>query len=302
MMPHSPRQTGAGFARRRSCASKQYATVTRRRSNQGDCCPAGRVLDSHQYGMEYGIPNGTGKKQEEMTAKGSEPLIDSVYGRLRDMILANVLRSGQKLVDRDLAEQLGVSRTPVREALGRLAMMGLVEARSRRGYYVRQYTARDVVDIYQFRRILEVSAARLAAQNARPEHVEKFKHILVELDTLTANPSNLTKSVELDLQIHNLIAEASGNALLRQTIRNLMDKVMCFIWVDWLGPRSAVPETTAAAHREHQDMITKIMEKDPDGAAESLGAHIDHARESLEGVLRAREDLQSAVLLGGPPT
>ena len=58
----------------------------------------------------------------------TEPLIDSVYSRLRDLILANVLRSGQKLVDRDLAEQLGVSRTPVREALGRLAMMGLVES------------------------------------------------------------------------------------------------------------------------------------------------------------------------------
>src|SRR5210317_368157 len=105
-----------------------------------------------------------------MVTDKAEPLIDSVYSRLRDLILSNVLRAGQKLVDRDLAEQLGVSRTPVREALGRLAMVGLVEARSRRGYYVKQYTAEEMTDLYHFRKILEVSAARLAAENARPEH------------------------------------------------------------------------------------------------------------------------------------
>ena len=249
--------------------------------------------------MQYGIPNGTGTLELAMVAKGPEPLIDSVYARLRDMILANVLRSGQKLVDRDLAEQLGVSRTPVREALGRLAMMGLVEARSRRGYYVRQYTADDVSDLYEFRRILEVSAARLAAENAQPEHIEQFERILVELDELAADSSNRARSVELDLEIHNLIAAASGNASLEEAIQNLMDKVMCFIWVDWVDPRSAVPETVAAAHREHKDMITRIIEKDADGAAESLGAHIDYAREVLEGILSAREELQNAVLVGG---
>ena len=183
-----------------------------------------------------------------MAAKSSEPLIDSVYARLRDMILANVLRSGQKLVDRDLAEQLGVSRTPVREALGRLAMIGLVEARSRRGYYVRQYTAEEVSDLYEFRKILEVNAARLAAINAQPQDIKDFDRILLELDKLGSDSANQTKSVELDLEIHNLIARASGNTALQQAIQNLMDKVMCFIWVDWVDPRSANPDTVAAAH------------------------------------------------------
>ncbi|MDH5344613.1 MAG: GntR family transcriptional regulator [Gammaproteobacteria bacterium] len=236
---------------------------------------------------------------QAMAAKGPEPLIDSVYARLRDMILANVLRPGQKLIDRDLAEQLGVSRTPVREALGRLAMMGLVETRSRRGYYVRQYSAEDVSDLYEFRRILEVSAARLAAQNAQPEHVRKFRRILDELDALAANGLNRTKSVELDLEIHDLIAAASGNASLHEAIRNLMDKVMCFIWVDWLDPRSAAPETVATAHREHRDLITRIIEGDAEGAAEALGAHIDNARTALTQILSAREELQHAVLAGG---
>ena len=234
-----------------------------------------------------------------MVTKSTEPLIDSVYARLRDMILANVLRSGEKLVDRDLAEQLGVSRTPVREALGRLAMMGLVEARSRRGYYVRQYTAEDVSDLYGFRKILEVNAARMAAENATPEHIREFDRILVELHRLANDSDNRAKTVELDLEIHNLVATASGNAALEKAIHNLMDKVMCFIWVDWADPRSANSEGMAAAHNEHRNLILKIKEKDANGAAEVMGVHIDHARGVLAGLLQARQELRNAVLVGG---
>ena len=233
-----------------------------------------------------------------MAAQQSESLNDSVYARLRDLILANVLRAGQKLVDRDLAEQLGVSRTPVREALGRLAMMGLVESRSRRGYYVRLYTAEQMTDLYEFRRILEVNAARLAAENAEPSHLREFEDILIKSDKLAANPTNHARTVELDLEIHNLIARASGNESLLQAIQNLMDKVMCFIWVDWVDAASADPVSIAAAHREHHGLIERILERDAAGAAEHLGVHIDNARDGLANTLKARDDLRSVVLAG----
>ncbi len=233
-----------------------------------------------------------------MAANKAEPLIDSVYARLRDLILSNVFRAGQKLVDRDLANQLGVSRTPVREALGRLAMMGLVEARSRRGYYVRQYTAEEMTDLYDFRKILEVNAARLAAQNAEPSHLREFENILIQSEKLAANPANQAKTVKLDLEIHNLIARASGNDSLQEAIHNLMDKVMCFIWVDWVDASVGDPISTAAAHREHQGLIERIIAKDADGAAEHLGVHIDNARDGLAAIIKARDDLRNVVLAG----
>jgi len=236
-----------------------------------------------------------------MVANKPEPLIDSVYARLRDLILTNVLRPGQKLVDRDLAEQLGVSRTPVREALGRLAMMGLVEARSRRGYYVKQYSAEDMTDLYEFRRILEVNAARLAAINADPSQIQEFEDILIKSDQLAANPSssaNNAKTVALDLQLHQLIARASGNESLHHAIKNLMDKVMCFIWVDWVDSRTADPVSIAAAHHEHRGIIESILARDAEAAAKHLGTHIDNARGGLAGMLKARDDLRSAVLAG----
>lgn len=232
-----------------------------------------------------------------MATKQSELLTDDVYARLRDMILSNVLQAGQKLVDRDLAEQLGVSRTPVREALGRLAMMGLVEARTRRGYYVSMFSAKQVSDLYEFRKLLEVHAAKLAAQNAQPSHLREFDRILVESEKLTADPSNHANAVKLDLEIHELIARASGNESLHKAIQNLLDKVMCFIWVDDVTVDTV---TLTAAHCEHQALLRMIKEKDAERAAEIIHTHIDNAQERLAKVFQARDDLRSAVLAATP--
>jgi DNA-binding GntR family transcriptional regulator len=233
-----------------------------------------------------------------MATERSELLIDEVYARLRDLILSNVLRAGQKLVDRDLAEQLGVSRTPVREALGRLAMTGLVEARTRRGYYVSTFSAEEVSDLYEFRKMLEVHAARLAAQNAQPSHLRELDRILGDSEKLASDPTNHAKAVKLDLEIHELIARASGNASLHKAIHNLLDKVMCFIWVDDV---TVDVVTLAAAHRQHQALLHMIKEKDAEGAAVLIRTHIDGAQERLEKVFQARDDLRDAVLSAAPP-
>ena len=237
-----------------------------------------------------------------MATNNSESLIDSVYARLRDLIISNELRGGQKLVDRDLADTLGVSRTPIREALGRLTVMGLVEARSRRGYYVRQYTADQMSDLYEFRKILEVNAARLAAQHASPAHLQEFHRLLVESEKLTADAESRARTVEIDLQIHDLVARASGNVSLHQAIGNLMDKVTCLIWVDWLGASLADPVSIAAAHSEHRALLLSIVERDAECAAECMGTHIDNAREGLASVLQARDDLRNALKAGTAST
>jgi DNA-binding GntR family transcriptional regulator len=238
----------------------------------------------------------TKANHRSMATKNPELLIDNVYARLREMILTNMLQAGQKLVDRDLAEQLGVSRTPVREALGRMAMMGLVEARSRRGYYVSEYTAEQMSDLYEFRKMLEVEAARLAALNAKPSHLQEFDRILAESEKLASTPSSFSRTVKLDLELHQLIARASGNTSLHRSIRNVLDKVVCFIWVDWVDEATANSVTIATAHAEHQELISMIKEKDSMGAAEVMKVHIEGARAGLELLYQARENLRKAVL------
>ena len=230
-----------------------------------------------------------------MAFKDSKPLIDIVYGRLRDLILSNELHAGQKLVDRDLAEQLNVSRTPIREALGRLTMMGLVENRSQRGYYVRQYTSAEMADLYEFRKILEVNAATLAAENATSEHLRKFGDILIQLEEQAASTPNPAKVVELDLEIHDLIARASGNESLHQASQNMMDRVMCTIWVNWVETAGS-GMGGIVSNLEHQGIIEKILERDVEGVAELVGAHIDNARDALTETLNARDEIRRFVL------
>ncbi|MCP4047956.1 MAG: GntR family transcriptional regulator [Gammaproteobacteria bacterium] len=231
-----------------------------------------------------------------MATRNPELLIDSVYARLRELIISDVLRAGQKLVDRDLAEQLGVSRTPVREALGRLAMMGLVEARSRQGYYVREYSAKEVIDLYKFRAVLEVFAARLAAKNAQPSHLREFDRLLADSEKLASDPANQSKILKSELELHELIARASGNGALHHALHNLMDKVMGFIWIEVTTNRTMLD----IAHTDHQALIHKIKEKDEEGAAELMGRHIASAQETLAEAFRARDELRSAVLSATP--
>ena len=176
-------------------------------------------------------------------------LIDAVFGRLRDMIVTNALQAGQKLVERDLAEQLGVSRTPVRGALGLLSAAGLVENRTRRGYYVSKLSLDQVSELYEFRKMLEMNAARLAAQKAGEQHLDEIDQILDELKALTPELENHGRAVQLDMRIHGLIARASGNALLHQAINSVMDKVMCFISVEIGDVGSLV-----AARNQHRDI------------------------------------------------
>jgi DNA-binding GntR family transcriptional regulator len=232
-----------------------------------------------------------------MTTKSPELLIDNVYARLRELIISDVLRAGQKLVDRDLAERLGVSRTPVREALGRLAMMGLVEARSRQGYYVREYSEKEVTDLYEFRKVLEVEAARLAARNAKPRHLREFDRLLADSEKLASGPASQSAILKFELDLHELIARASDNTALHHALQNLMDKVMGFIWIE-VNMDKAVLD---AAHSDHQALIHKIKERDEKGAAELIGRHIESAQATLAKAFQARDELRNAVMAVTPP-
>lgn len=223
----------------------------------------------------------------------SDLIIDDVYERIRSLILANVLRAGQKLVDRKLAEELGVSRTPVREALARLKMVGLVEGRDRRGYYVNEFSARQMADVYELRKLIEVHAAKLAARNAAPADLAELDQVLREYGDLVGRPEKLAAAVKSDMRIHEIIARASGNAALHEMIRNLLDKAICFMWMDDL---TFGVEIIAGVHDEHRTLARAIKRKDEKRAAEAVYSHIDATQKRLEKVFQMRAELQTELL------
>lgn len=216
----------------------------------------------------------------------TKQLGNEVYARLRDMILSNQLKPGERLPDRDLAEELGVSRTPVREALGRLEQDGLVANRAGRGYVVVEMDAKQIADLYDLREMLEVHAVRLAAERATPEDLDQLARVLATLETYRDVPEKRSEEIKEGLRVHELIARASGNAFLHETLVRLLDRMRVFIWIEMLYEDAEAAELT---RREHAAFLTLIREQRVDEAEALVRTHIRTAKEHILRVVKARE-------------
>ncbi|MBX4938152.1 MULTISPECIES: GntR family transcriptional regulator [Rhizobium] len=214
-------------------------------------------------------------------------LSDVILDRLRTMIISNELRPGMKLVDRALARDLGVSRTPVREALGRLVEIGIVDNRER-GFYVVNADSRRVADLYHLREILEVGSIQLAAANVQPTDIQELRDILLQIEKLQANPARKGEEVRLGLTIHQVLARSSGNRAIQQALDRLLDQMLTFVWMEVLNESE---EASATSHREHRLIVDLVDTGRGQEAAEVIRVHLRSAREHVISVMRAREAL-----------
>lgn len=149
----------------------------------------------------------------------SPSLAEAVYHSLRTAILHGTYRPNQRLVEADIAVELGASRTPVREALQRLGNDGLI-AKSRHGWIVREFTVSEIREIYEIRAALEGYAARLAAQRARDEDIKALSKLIVEQRRLTARP-HISRPAVVDLndRFHDAVIAAAGNMRLDELVK-----------------------------------------------------------------------------------
>ncbi len=202
--------------------------------------------------------------------------IDSrVYDILTDQIVSGVLAPGTRITEEQLASELGVSRTPVREAMRRLAQDELVELLPRRGIRVKKLSRQDVAEIYEIRCVLE----SLAASRAATRMTERD---LRSLDTQAAKAKlDLAKgdaaaALVFDANLHSLIIERGGNRRLEKTLATLINLVSFF--------RTEVGRTlerAAQACNEHEEILAALKRKDPAAAGEVMKAHISRAGEII---------------------
>jgi DNA-binding GntR family transcriptional regulator len=148
-------------------------------------------------------------------------LTELTYRSIKEQLLDGTLREGMRLTEELLATQLGISKSPVREALNRLEVEGLISIESRRGAYVREFSSKEVSDLYDLREMLElhsVAAAKVTPTLLREmaDSIERTKLYLMTRDKV--------KHVEEDLRFHSLIAEASGNAEFYRVFDNVQQK------------------------------------------------------------------------------
>jgi DNA-binding GntR family transcriptional regulator len=208
-----------------------------------------------------------------------------VYQAIRQRIVQGYYSGGQKLKEVELAAELQVSRTPVREALKRLAQGGLVVQRPHGGAHVTPLTARTVVEVYEVRMALESLAARLAAARATAEDVAGLRAVNAEYRRLAAGagPPEGLQAVAGDF--HARILAAARNEILTSTLANIHDHMARCRRLLVISP-----ETNAFAVATHDLILEAIAEGAEDMAEQLMRAHIDYSRrrvlQSL-GVTRA---------------
>src|SRR5881275_2162464 len=163
-------------------------------------------------------------------------VVDYAYEEVWKRVMMIGGSEEQRLSDVTLAEQLGMSRTPVRQALERLVQEGLVRSDPRRGFWTRTFTAQDIHEIYDLRGALEVLAIRLAAprlsQEALKAHLEALHAVRADLD---AHP--VLRFLQVDIRFHTLITRASGNGRLIYSMNMLRSQLCMFQMQDTFYPK-----------------------------------------------------------------
>src|SRR5437588_6365876 len=181
----------------------------------------------------------------------------------------------QRLSDITLAEQLGVSRTPARQALERLVQEGLVRSDPRRGFWTRTFTAQDIHEIYDLRGALEVLALRLAAPRLNQEdlkaHLEALYAVRAELD---AHP--VLRFLQVDIHFHMLFTRASGNERLIHSLSLLRSQLSMFQMQDTFYPRRM-----EIALNDHEQVLLALLAGNVNEAADCLARHIRNAKEGV---------------------
>ncbi len=193
---------------------------------------------------------------------------------LREQILDGTYEPGARLNEVEIADAMGTSRGPLREALQRLAAEGLVDLVPNRGAFVRTFSPVELKQMYEFRQIIESGAARLAAQRASASDVAALRSMLDETDQLLGMTADVAYPATPDF--HHRILELSGNAALVRAGTELQTQV--HIARQSSGRR---PGRARAAFEEHAGIVDAIEARDGDAAAEAMARHLAHSLASL---------------------
>lgn len=203
-----------------------------------------------------------------------KPLREVVFESLREAIIMGHLRPGERLMELSLAEDLGVSRTPVREAIRKLELEGFVMMVPRKGAYVAGVTDKDITDVFEVRAALESLAAGLAAERITEDEIEALQRAVVQ--NFDEGSADINTIVAWDTQFHDMIYRASRNDRLSQIVTNLGEQIQRFRMTTL-----SRPGRTREALFEHQAIVEAISERRIELAQTLAREHIENAENNF---------------------
>ncbi len=203
------------------------------------------------------------------------PSSEFVYRKLKERIISGALAPDTRLIELSIAAEFGVSRTPVREALKRLAAENLVLSDRARGMVVHAPDVDEIEDVFVMREALDGLAARLAAHRVTPSELARLKLIVDSMRDAIANDRR-EQIVVANQRFHDVIYSAAGNRMLARVATDLRDYVRRFSTLPFASPGRVEHVLT-----EHEAILDALERHDPEAAREASDAHLAHAREYL---------------------
>ena len=214
-------------------------------------------------------------KDLKMNVNEYLPLRDVVFNTLREAILKGDLEPGERLMEIALANRLGVSRTPIREAIRKLELEGLVVMIPRRGAQVASITKKDLQDVLEVRSSLEVLATELACERINAEQLDALKGALNRFEEVLGS-GDVSVIARADVDFHDVIFSATGNARLVQILNNLREQMYRYR-LEYLKDFSS----HARLLEEHRQLMEAIAARDQKNAAMIIKAHIENQEISV---------------------
>lgn len=202
----------------------------------------------------------------------SKSLTEQAYNALLDQILSCKLTPGETLHERKLATEFGVSRTPVREAMNRLEVEGLIIRRPHQVPIVKEISIKEFLEALHIRHLLEPEAAGLAAPQFPIEEVTRLRERITRL--MKSTEPSAGEHWEVDDDFHGMIASASGNSLLVDIIANLRRKTQMF-------NLKRMPDRFLPGCHEHLTILTMLAERNAGGARQGMSQHLTNVRQSI---------------------
>ena len=212
-----------------------------------------------------------------------KPLREVVFDSLREAIINGTLRPGERMMEIQLAEEPGVSRTPVREAIRKLELEGFVVMVPRKGAYVAGISLKDIADVFEVRASLEALACGLAAERITGEELENLELFLAQFAEII-DEGNPPKFVEFDTNFHDYLYQSSRNQRLVQMLNNLRDEIQRFRSVSL-----AFPGRPKEALDEHRKIVEAVADRNISKAQHTAWEHIEKAENSLMETIRRNQ-------------
>ncbi len=215
--------------------------------------------------------------QDNLQIKMDEflPLRDVVFNTLRQAILTGELKPGERLMEIHLANRLGVSRTPIREAIRKLELEGLVTMIPRRGAEVAQITEKSMNDVLEVRRAVDALCVELACDRITDEALQDLKAACDNFEN-AVKTKDLKKIAQADVALHDIIVQATGNNRLIQLVNTLSEQMYRYRF-EYIKDVSQHEHLVA----EHRVIYEAIVKKDKETASKAAKEHIDNQEKAI---------------------